>query len=67
MIQDINGKKVKPEEALTHKNIVDGWFYETNTLWPGQRLGLQVLQVLHAEQSLFQDILVFKSPKGFFV
>ncbi|KAJ3070024.1 hypothetical protein HDU98_006931 [Podochytrium sp. JEL0797] len=47
--------------ALSHPNIVDGWFRESTALWPGQAMSLQVQQILHVEQSLFQDVLVFKS------
>ncbi|KAJ3104196.1 hypothetical protein HDU97_009451 [Phlyctochytrium planicorne] len=46
---------------LTHPNIVDGWFKETPTMWPGQAMTLQVEEILHTEKSLYQDVLVFKS------
>ncbi|KAI9347360.1 Spermidine/spermine synthase [Obelidium mucronatum] len=46
---------------LKHANIVDGWFRESTALWPGQAMSLQVEEILHVEQSLFQDVLVFKS------
>mmetsp|Transcript_25536 Transcript_25536/g.53150 ORF Transcript_25536/g.53150 Transcript_25536/m.53150 type:complete len:114 (-) Transcript_25536:315-656(-) len=41
--------------------IIDGWFHERGTLWPGQAMSLQVEQVLHTSKSLYQDVLVFKS------
>ena len=42
--------------------IVDGWFAEKETMWPGQRFSLQVKgAVLHQEHSGMQDILVFDS------
>ncbi|ODO11038.1 spermidine synthase [Cryptococcus amylolentus CBS 6273] len=47
--------------SQSHPNIVDGWFREINTQWPGQAMTLQVKQVLHQEKSLFQDVLVFES------
>ncbi|KAK0532870.1 saccharopine dehydrogenase (NADP+, L-glutamate-forming) [Tilletia horrida] len=47
--------------VLTHPNIRDGWFYETNSQWPGQAMSLQVVRILHVEQSKFQDCLVFES------
>jgi spermidine synthase len=47
---------------LTHKTIKDGWFREiSETMWPGQAMTLRVNQVLHAEQSKYQDVLVFES------
>ena len=41
--------------------IVDGWFGESETMWPGQRFSIQVEEVLLNGRSEFQDILVFKS------
>ena len=41
--------------------IKDGWFAETEALWPGQRFCIEVDQVLENGRSEFQDILVFKS------
>ncbi|KAI5479464.1 hypothetical protein MNV49_003608 [Pseudohyphozyma bogoriensis] len=46
---------------LTHPNIVDGWFREISSQWPGQAMTLQVEKILHVEKSLYQDVLVFKS------
>jgi len=46
---------------ITHPNIVDGWFTESERLWPGQRISLQVKEVLHAENTGFQDLLIFDS------
>jgi spermidine synthase len=41
--------------------IKDGWFYEEERLWPGQRFGLQVKEILHVEHTGFQDLLIFDS------
>ncbi|XP_052227401.1 spermidine synthase-like [Dreissena polymorpha] len=41
--------------------IKDGWFGESNQLWPGQAMSLQVENVLFHEKSKYQDVLVFKS------
>ncbi|KAL7565842.1 hypothetical protein ACA910_007402 [Epithemia clementina (nom. ined.)] len=41
--------------------IIDGWFHERGSLWPGQAMSLQVKQVLHHSKSPYQDILVFES------
>ncbi|SCZ91057.1 BZ3500_MvSof-1268-A1-R1_Chr1-3g02520 [Microbotryum saponariae] len=56
---------------LSHKTIVDGWFREiSDEQWPGQFLAtdllpiamtLRVKKILHVEQSLYQDVLVFES------
>lgn len=43
--------------------VIDGWFRETNELWPGQAWTLKVDQVLHHEKSQHHDILVFDSPE----
>ncbi|KAJ1908887.1 putrescine aminopropyltransferase [Tieghemiomyces parasiticus] len=45
----------------SHPNIVDGWFRETATMWPGQAFSLEVQQILHHEKSKYQDVLVFES------
>lgn len=47
--------------VITHPNIRDGWFHETNSQWPGQAMGLQVQRILHHERSLYQDVLIFES------
>lgn len=41
--------------------IQNGWFSETEAMWPGQRFCIQVDEVLCNGRSEFQDILVFKS------
>ncbi|CAG8524607.1 7445_t:CDS:2 [Funneliformis caledonium] len=48
-------------ETLTHPQIQDGWFREKPTLWPGQAMCLKVEEILCHENSLYQDVLVFKS------
>lgn len=47
--------------TLSHPLVIDGWFHERNSQWPGQAFTLQVEKILHTEQSKFQDVLVFKS------
>mmetsp|Transcript_33113 Transcript_33113/g.43599 ORF Transcript_33113/g.43599 Transcript_33113/m.43599 type:complete len:320 (-) Transcript_33113:430-1389(-) len=41
--------------------IKDGWFSESEVMWPGQRFSLQVEEVLLHQKSDYQDVLVFKS------
>ena len=41
--------------------IKDGWFSETEAMWPGQKMCLEVDEVLENGRSLSQDILMFKS------
>jgi spermidine synthase len=41
--------------------IKDGWFSESEGMWPGQAMSLKVENVLYEGRSDFQDILVFKS------
>jgi len=49
------------------KNVKEGWFSETEVLWPGQKMGLQLASgvlkddILFEGRSDYQDILVFKS------
>ena len=42
-------------------SIKDGWFRESEVLWPGQAMSLRVDKVLFEGRSEFQEILVFKS------
>jgi len=46
---------------LRHPSIVDGWFREISSQWPGQAMTLKVNKILHVEKSLYQDVLVFES------
>ncbi|TFK21590.1 spermidine synthase [Coprinopsis marcescibilis] len=46
---------------LSHPSIVDGWFREISSQWPGQAFTLKVNKILHVEKSLYQDVLVFES------
>ena len=39
----------------------DKWFHETEALWPGQRFGLKVENVLFHQKSKFQDVMFFQS------
>jgi len=41
--------------------VINGWFSEMSTLWPGQAMSLQVEEVLFQGKSDYQDVLVFKS------
>ena len=41
--------------------IRDGWFYESEVMWPGQAMGLKIDEVLFEGRSDFQDVLVFRS------
>lgn len=41
--------------------IIDGWFHERGTLWPGQAMSLKVNKVLDHHRSKYQDVLVFES------
>jgi len=43
------------------QNIIDGWFREISSQWPGQAMTLKVNKILHLEKSLYQDVLVFES------
>mmetsp|Transcript_16778 Transcript_16778/g.36216 ORF Transcript_16778/g.36216 Transcript_16778/m.36216 type:complete len:118 (-) Transcript_16778:903-1256(-) len=49
-----------PPKDYSHL-IVDGWFHERGTLWPGQAFSLQIKEVLYHKKSMFQDVLVFDS------
>eukprot|EP00947_MAST-08B_sp_MAST-8B-sp1_P004289 g4289.t1 len=39
----------------------DGWFSEKEAMWPGQRFGLKVKQVLFEGRTKFQHVLIFDS------
>ena len=41
--------------------MLDGWFREISSQWPGQAMTLKVNKILHVEKSLYQDVLVFES------
>ena len=41
--------------------IKDGWFSESEGMWPGQAMSLKVEEVLWEGRSDFQDVLVFRS------
>jgi spermidine synthase len=43
--------------------VVDGWFSETDLLWPGQAMTYQVDEVLYECKSKFQNILVMKTKR----
>lgn len=41
--------------------IKDGWFSESEVMWPGQAMSLKVEEVLFEGKSEFQEVLVFRS------
>ena len=43
--------------------ITDGWFHEKEAMWPGQRFGLKVKEVLFRGKTDFQDVLIFDSEQ----
>ena len=45
----------------TTDTVLDGWFREISSQWPGQAMTLKVNKILHVEKSLYQDVLVFES------
>eukprot|EP00924_Labyrinthula_sp_SR-Ha-C_P000483 snap_masked-scaffold_27-processed-gene-0.13-mRNA-1 protein AED:0.02 eAED:0.02 QI:0/-1/0/1/-1/1/1/0/323 len=53
-------KRTEMQQTET-KYITNGWFRETEALWPGQALCLQVKKIIASFRSKFQDILVFDS------
>ena len=57
---DLQSEPQQHPSILTLKSG-EQWFMEQGQLWPGQAQCLRVKQVLHREQSLFQDLLVFES------
>ncbi len=46
---------------ISKKFLIDGWFREISSQWPGQAMTLKVNKILHIEKSLYQDVLVFES------
>ncbi|KAL5480610.1 hypothetical protein ACEPAI_1881 [Sanghuangporus weigelae] len=46
---------------LSHPSIIDGWFREISSQWPGQAITLKVNKILHVEKSKYQNVLVFES------
>ena len=59
-LADGSGIKLTPSESR-NTLIKDGWFSETEAMWPGQKMCLEVEEVLCNGRSFFQDILLFKS------
>jgi spermidine synthase len=53
--------ELSPSEGFYDEYIRDGWFTEKEALWPGQRMSIEIDEILEVGKSLFQDILVFKS------
>ena len=58
-----DARAVLAATALPHASmpLKDGWFSESEVMWPGQAMSLKVEQVLYEGRSEFQDILVFRS------
>ncbi|KAL3758663.1 hypothetical protein ACHAWU_005249 [Discostella pseudostelligera] len=61
MSTDNNNTSDFPPPADYSHLIIDGWFHERGTLWPGQSFALQIKEVLYHKPSQFQDVLVFES------
>ena len=50
-----------PQAASGRMPVRDGWFSESEVMWPGQAMSLKIEEVLYEGRSDFQDILVFRS------
>jgi hypothetical protein len=48
-------------DQIVTKSDGSKYFYEKESMWPGQQFGLQVKEVLYSAKSKYQDILVFDS------
>jgi len=53
--------KLSPPTGFYDDLIKDGWFTEKEAMWPGQRMSIEIDEILESGRSEFQDILVFKS------
>ena len=53
--------ELSPSTGFYDAYVKDGWFTEKETLWPGQRMSIEIEEILEIGKSKFQDILVFKS------
>ena len=42
-------------------SIENGWFYEKNSQWPGQAMGLEIQEMLLEQRTKYQDLKVFQS------
>jgi spermidine synthase len=62
LLRSLKAMSSFPPPADHSHLIIDNWFHERGTLWPGQAFSLQVSRILHHAPSQFQDILVFESP-----
>jgi spermidine synthase len=54
------GIKLAPSDSASTL-IKNGWFSETEAMWPGQKMCLEVEEVLINGRSSLQDVLMFKS------
>jgi spermidine synthase len=52
---------MKPSTSASEYIQGGKWFAETEAMWPGQKMCLEVEEVLFNGKSDFQDIIVFKS------
>ena len=43
------------------RTILDGWFSEICSLWPGMALSLEIEQILYSKKSQFQQIDIFQT------
>mgnify|MGYP000648320028 CR=1 FL=1 len=53
--------ELSPSTGFYDAYIKNGWFTEKETLWPGQRMSIEIEEILEIGRSKYQDILVFKS------
>ncbi len=57
-----NTSNITVTPSNSRDNLIrDGWFAETEAMWPGQKFCIEVEEVLLNGRSEFQDILVFRS------
>ena len=42
-------------------SIENGWFFEKNSQWPGQAMGLEIQEMLLEQKTKYQDLKVFQS------
>jgi spermidine synthase len=46
---------------MSNNNIVNGWFHEKSSQWPGQAMSIEVDTILFEAKSKFQELLIFES------
>ena len=68
-MRNVENQFKPPHHALSNMDlesadlITDGWFSEKEAMWPGQRFGLKVKEVLFRGKTDFQDVLIFDSEQ----